>query len=1175
MKPNTPYATPNRLRQPLVRFADRLSRLLAIAASTALVALALPAQAQTKGTGDIEGRVQNSVTGTAISHAQVSISGTNRTTTTDEAGQYYLGSVPAGTTTLHVTAAGLDPQDAIVNVTAGGIATQDVGLTSKAMYGEGTVKLDAFVVQSSHETNAAAIAINEQRTNPNITSVVASDEFGPRPDQNPGELLKMLPGVDVQYFANNIVGLSVRGLSSNETEIQFDGLQMASMNSESTNRGMEVQYASAADVARIQIRKLPMPEDSANTIGGTINFTRRSAFEYSKLKVSYSGELVSDGEHLTLQDMQGVKDRLTPRWKPNWNVTVTDPVTHNFGFSATVGQNIVDVDTHWSLPSWNYGSLATNQAIAAGGAVGNVPSQFNPAMTQLLNHDAPKEQGKDFASARLDWRPTTTLTTSLEFGGTKGWVQNADDIRYRWRMDQTGSGSPTRYTDPHQNLGRPGGGGIYHDTPLWRDVYSPTEFVQWEARWHRGDWEARTIGGASESRYSYRDTEDGFFGSTTVDNPTGMVAVPQTGVGASTANPIPLTVDFLDTNYWGAKNIVAWTTPAGAAGSTAADTNIADYTVPLDWGSNANTKLGGARSRPASGREILTQEKTWVKRYFNFDNPLSIQLGFDWSERYRTRQYDYNAWRFVGPDATTSQISAVALQARPDFEYNDPGSQRISMTRYYKMYQDHPEWFQYDAARSLYLSRTSQPKYKLWEKIPAGYAEFEWHLLHNRLTVAGGLRYERVEDDATGLLSNFSAAYMHYANGQVVHAGDLDASGKAMVANLGTSTAVNYQLVNAPNVLPSKISGAPIFLPYIQQAGNLQYANSHVGPNGAAQLNTDPNYSGGFTNDTGTNLGRTSMAYYQAVYLPSGARAKGMNDGYFPDLNASYNIAPNLQFQIGYAKTQARLDYNNVLIPGTTRDENPTSSGASGTITMHNTDLKPWRADNFDARLTWYNTSNSYFGIGAFTKRIHNTIVSLTLQNLSADDVAALDAAYPNLNLGADAVGYDFKVDENQGNSRLDGAEFEMRQSLDPLIGRWVPGFRLYATSTYTQPQGPISNSAFSHIRWHDKVGLSYSHGRWEANVNWTHTGLQIDKTISNTALLSPNGYQVELSQNLVDVSLTFAINHWAKIWLGGTDVTDERRARETRYPGLSGYGTMTSSNTFGKTYFIGVTGNF
>jgi len=48
------------------------------------------------------------------------------------------------------------------------------------------------------------------------------------PDSNPGELMKWLPGVSVEYFANNIVGVSVRGLDAVNTEIRFDGMPQAS-----------------------------------------------------------------------------------------------------------------------------------------------------------------------------------------------------------------------------------------------------------------------------------------------------------------------------------------------------------------------------------------------------------------------------------------------------------------------------------------------------------------------------------------------------------------------------------------------------------------------------------------------------------------------------------------------------------------------------------------------------------------------------------------------------------------------------------------------------------------------------------------------------------------------------------------------------------------------------------
>src|SRR6185503_17764876 len=180
-----------------------------------------------------------------------------------------------GPVTLRVFFTGLDEQEIPVNVAAGQTVLQEVALTSKVRYGDtaDTVKLDQFVVASTRETNAAAIAVNEQRFATGQKSVVSADEFGTIPDSNPGELMKWLPGVSVEYFANNIVGVSVRGLDAVNTEIRFDNMPQASastatLGTSSRDRNFEMLGSSAADIARVEINKLRTPEHSSNAIGG-------------------------------------------------------------------------------------------------------------------------------------------------------------------------------------------------------------------------------------------------------------------------------------------------------------------------------------------------------------------------------------------------------------------------------------------------------------------------------------------------------------------------------------------------------------------------------------------------------------------------------------------------------------------------------------------------------------------------------------------------------------------------------------------------------------------------------------------------------------------------------------------------------------------------------------------
>src|SRR4051812_19155919 len=267
-------------------------------AIVALATLLAPKLSAQTATGAIEGRIQNLATGNYLNNARVSIKGTNIVTLTDESGSFRLNGVPAGQATVRVFFTGLDEKEIPVTVAAAQTAQLDVKLTSQSRYGTSaeTVMLDAFMVQSTRETNAATIAVNEQRVASNIKSVIAAEEFGTIPDTNPGELLKWLPGVGVEYFANNITGVNVRGLGAVNTEINFDGMPMASANADNNgSRQFEMKGASASDIARVEVRKLPLPEDSANAIGGSINLIRRTAFEYSHRRIEYTALFTTDG----------------------------------------------------------------------------------------------------------------------------------------------------------------------------------------------------------------------------------------------------------------------------------------------------------------------------------------------------------------------------------------------------------------------------------------------------------------------------------------------------------------------------------------------------------------------------------------------------------------------------------------------------------------------------------------------------------------------------------------------------------------------------------------------------------------------------------------------------------------------------------------------------------------
>ena len=195
---------------------------LALAAPSGPVHAAAPS---TQVAGAVTGRVQNIATGQYLNKARVSLKGTSQIVYTDNFGGFQLVGVPAGPAVLEVFYTDLDPITRTVNVPAGGSVETNFDLTSVKRYGQegSTVKLDAFVVSMDKETDAQAIATNEQRFAPNIKNVMSTDSLGDVLGGSVGEFIKFLPGVTVENDLADVSGISVRGIGGGMTAITNDG----------------------------------------------------------------------------------------------------------------------------------------------------------------------------------------------------------------------------------------------------------------------------------------------------------------------------------------------------------------------------------------------------------------------------------------------------------------------------------------------------------------------------------------------------------------------------------------------------------------------------------------------------------------------------------------------------------------------------------------------------------------------------------------------------------------------------------------------------------------------------------------------------------------------------------------------------------------------------------------
>jgi iron complex outermembrane receptor protein len=186
-----------------------------------------------------------------------------------------------------------------------------------------------------------------------------------------------------------------------------------------------------------------------------------------------------------------------------------------------------------------------------------------------------------------------------------------------------------------------------------------------------------------------------------------------------------------------------------------------------------------------------------------------------------------------------------------------------------------------------------------------------------------------------------------------------------------------------------------------------------------------------------------ALSVARLVYIERGTHQKTNYDGFFPSLNASYNIKDDLVLRLGYAQTIGRPNLP-FIIPGATYSTIAEASTRQ-TITVVNNRLKPWMGNNYDVSLESYLIKDGFGSIGVFQKDLSNFFTTTTLIG-----TPELLDQYGVVAAGGDALSYDLVTRGNGGDARVRGMEFTYRQSLTflPRWARGIQGFVNYTRST-------------------------------------------------------------------------------------------------------------------------------
>ena len=696
---------------------------------SAVLFLAAVGSAQTPATGTLAGRVQNSIGGAALENARVTVGGTSREAFTDAFGEYRLDALPAGEVTLRVFFTGLTPRTATARVSPGVVSRRDFVLepfgSAPTVQGEGAVQLDSFVVGTARDTNAASIAINEQRFAGNIKTVLHTEAMGDIIQNNLGEFVKYLPGVDVGTDQMNSVQIGLRGLPSAYTNIALDGDDVNAAGSAGPTRNTLLQAFSLNNASRVEIYKVPTPDMSAASLGGSINMVSRTAFEASRPELRFKAYINRNSRDLAFSKQPGGGDgddqKRVFHYQPDFDFAYTVPLTKDFGFSVNAVKNDQYGVARRINRAFNTSTTAANPLKA---------TVDNPYLTTYQYNVFPVYEHRYSLGTRLDWRLAPADTLSFTYSGN--WL--VQDYEQHNFVLNTGT-NPVAWGADFTH-GRPGSGAVNVNNTA-RYVRVRNNIFRLNYRHVGRNWDVTAAAGYNFSDQTYRANSHRQFET-----------------AAARIQGAEIRFDGFTDHRPGTVTV------RNSSGQVIDPLRVSNYAFFLN-GSNAT------RDNDSTARSAKIDLR---RKFFGDALNWSLKGGLGTAEQYRARRSSTFTPVYVGRDGVAGNaddsvaLAPVDLTNYAMLDYFMPRNfaqpQFVSSRRAWELYEQYPSYFQVTPANlRTDLRADALNTEQITERIDAAYLLADASMFSNRFRVLTGVRLERTTDVGRTVLQDNNAQY--------------------------------------------------------------------------------------------------------------------------------------------------------------------------------------------------------------------------------------------------------------------------------------------------------------------------------------------------------------------------------------------------------------------------------
>lgn len=230
--------------------------------------------------GVISGKVVDQNDHFSLPGATLRIENSNKYTVSDKNGNYQFLNLKPGTYTVYIDYLGYETVSKQIEVTEHNNTVFDFSLSS------GLQELNEVVVVGDY-LKGQAKALNQQKSNGNITNIISSDQVGRFPDANVGDALKRVPGITMQNDQGEARNIIIRGLSPELNSVMLNGDRIPS--AEGDNRNVQMDLIPSDMISTIEVNKTLTPDMDADAIGGAVNLITRAVPNKERISLTASG----------------------------------------------------------------------------------------------------------------------------------------------------------------------------------------------------------------------------------------------------------------------------------------------------------------------------------------------------------------------------------------------------------------------------------------------------------------------------------------------------------------------------------------------------------------------------------------------------------------------------------------------------------------------------------------------------------------------------------------------------------------------------------------------------------------------------------------------------------------------------------------------------------------------